>query len=87
MPKILNKFHLNIPKNLADHVVGEHHTVLHRRVAGSIVMVIGVGFAKLIGFLDHGFIHLVADIIGYGLHAVGLIPFISNLEKYEELNS
>lgn len=45
-------------------------------VVGAVIMVIGVGTVKLVEALHLPGLHFTADIIGYGLHGMGLIPFV-----------
>ena len=69
---------LNVTKHVTDHICNEHYTKLHRRIAGGILVFSGVIISKLGG--DYAVLHVVFDAFGYGLHGIGLIPFITELE-------
>ncbi len=72
---------VDISRYMANHIVGNNHTQIHRRISGFIVMVFGVVLTQLGGATSYLIIHISADIIGWGFHAVGLIPFIKNMES------
>lgn len=78
MEKIIH--YVNIPYHLANHVVGEHHTPLHRKLAGFFVMAIGVILAHASSHVSNIIIAIFGDLIGYSIHGTGLIPFIHDLE-------
>lgn len=65
---------VNIPKRMADHAFGHHHSHRHRMVFGVVFMAIGVLIAKLLHF--NLLTHILADIVGYGVHGMGAVPFI-----------
>lgn len=79
MNKILET--INISKHIANHVAGKHHTNTHRRISGITVMIVGVGIVNASHFCDVFIIHFVADVIGYAVHGLGLIPFVSSIEN------
>lgn len=56
-----------------------HRSWRHLRAfgLGILVMTIGSSISLYGGFLLH---HLLADVIGYGLHGIGLIPFAIHAE-------
>lgn len=75
--KIIQK--INVAKYIAKHLVGENHTNLHRRFFGVIIMVLGV-------LLMHSMkgpiiMEVLIDTIGTSMHGIGLIPFVSSIEK------
>lgn len=72
---------VNIPYIIANHVVGERHTIVHRRIVGALIMLIGVGVAHAANHLSNILISLVGDLVGYSIHGTGLIPFIHGLEN------
>lgn len=66
----------NLPKEVCRHLVGEHHSRSHHMVVGVVIMVIGVGVVKLLETVHLPGLHFTADVIGYGLHGLGLTPFV-----------
>lgn len=76
--------YINIPKVMATHLFSEHHSNTHRRVCGAVVMLIGVGFVTIMHNFNSVTIHFFSDIVGYGFHGIGLIPYITILEKQIE---
>lgn len=85
MNKLKSALHIaNVPRKLADHLVGKNHTNYHRRWCGAFVMLIGVGFVKLTGMIDIYLIHFAGDIIGYAIHGVGAIPFLTAIENLND---
>jgi len=75
--KLLNR--CNLTKNITDHLCNEHYTKLHRRITGGILIFFGVIISKCGG--EFAAVHIVCDAFGYAIHGIGLIPFISDLEK------
>lgn len=69
--------YLNFSKHAANHLIGQHHTIAHRMVFGVVIMVGGVLVSKAI--LAPLWIHIICDVSGYGLHGIGLIPFIEHI--------
>lgn len=68
---------VNLPRQTCSLFIGKHHTVKHRMLAGLIIMVVGVAVAKGLPILLHsGWLHFLADLLGYGIHGLGLTPFI-----------
>lgn len=72
-------FHL--PKHIANHLAGEDHTKSHRRISGGLVMVVGVGITYTAHHVFGGIIGFIGDLVGYGIHGIGLVPFVSEFEK------
>lgn len=71
---------INVSKHLAHHLVGNDHTLRHRRIIGGVIAISGVS----LDFLPvTGFAHFLLVFFGYSFHAVGLIPFLSGLENVE----
>lgn len=66
---------LNLPKALCDHLIGEHHTMVHRLVTGTLIMVVGVGVAQTAHELPTG-ADFMADLIGYLIHGIGATPYV-----------
>lgn len=75
---------VNVVRPLASLVFGKNHSVGHRMLAGTLVMAIGVMIAKYVGHSANEIIAHLGDGIGYGLHGIGLIPFIESMaSKFE----
>ena len=70
---------VNPVRPLASALVGKHHTFRHRACAGIAVMLTGVLIAKTVGHHDSLAMAMIGDAIGYGLHGIGLMPFIEAL--------
>lgn len=73
---------LNISKVVCDHLLDEKHTSVHRMIAGSFIMSVGVGISKI--HVTMVFIHFLLDGVGYAIHGIGLIPFIETLSKHAQ---
>lgn len=71
---------VNVSRYIADHLVGQHHTISHRRLVGVVVMISGVGIYKLACMVDFTIIHFGGEVLGYAIHGMGLIPFAEKLE-------
>lgn len=80
--KLPNFLHyINIPRHLANHVIGKQHTKYHRYTAGVIVMAIGVTVAHSFSHVGNTLVALMGDLVGYSIHGTGLIPFLHDIEK------
>lgn len=73
---------MKLASHITHHLTGEHHTVIHRRVTGFLVMGFGVGISKGALLLDSTTIHFIGDLVGYAIHALGFVPFASAFEKH-----
>lgn len=70
---------INIFHPLCRGVFGAQHVFLHRAVFGIVIMVCGVLIAKTLGHHPEFVLSVVGDAIGYGLHGIGLIPFVEEI--------
>lgn len=70
---------LNIVRTICTNLVGKHHSFHHRAIVGVCVMLTGVVVAKSVGHHEVQIVALLGDTLGYGLHGVGLIPFVEHL--------
>jgi hypothetical protein len=51
---------------------------------GFFIVMVGVVIAKSAHYMPGGFLaHLLIDAVGYGVHGIGMIPFVANLEHAE----
>jgi len=72
---------LNLTKHLARHIGGPNHTDKHHKISGAIVMATGVGLVKLASLSDLFLLHYFAEMVGFAIHAIGVVPFISTIEN------
>lgn len=77
LKKILPK--IDITKKVCEHLVGEEHSKTHRFTVGVVIMSMGVGITKAVFIFDPAFIHFIGDVLGYGFHGIGAIPFVEYL--------
>lgn len=77
--KILNK--ICVAKMICNHLISKEHTLIHRCTIGFVIMGSGVMLTKGALFFDSGFIHWFADLVGYGIHGIGAIPFVDSVLK------
>lgn len=70
---------VNIPKKVCHVLVGEEHKFIHRAVVGICIMVIGAGVAHAGGHSGSVFLAISGDTVGFGMHGIGLIPFVEAL--------
>lgn len=73
---------IDFTKGISTHLCGPQHSKIHKRLVGGAILFIGVAVSKLAS--DVLILHIVFDGIGYALHGIGLIPFISAIEKIAE---
>lgn len=71
---------LNLSKWIASHLIGENHSSFHRKIVGIFIMIFGVGLTKIYYLVHFESLNFLADIVGYGFHGLGLIPFIKSIE-------
>ncbi|HXS59742.1 MAG TPA: hypothetical protein VN703_02900 [Candidatus Sulfopaludibacter sp.] len=76
---VLNK--MNISKHILNHLVGKDHTNTHRRIVGALIMSFGIAFIKIFSLIHFETIQFCAEIIGAGIHGIGLLPFINSIEN------
>ena len=76
---------LDFSYHISNHLIGPDHTPTHRKVVGVLIMVFGGSLIGIIGEIGHNIIyHVLGDVIGNGVHGIGLIPFIKDVEKKVE---
>jgi hypothetical protein len=75
----------NIARPICAAMLGKHHSPVHRMAAGVVVMAVGVACAKFFGHMPSSTVAFIGDAVGYGLHGLGLTPFIEHLaEKFRD---
>lgn len=74
---------LDISKHIVCHLVGPHHTPVHHRTMGIIVIMTGVMITKISVLMGH-VTEIPCDAVGWSLHAVGFIPFARGVEEKAE---
>lgn len=75
--KILPK--IDITRLVCEHLVGEEHSKTHRFTVGVVIMSMGVGLTKVVFIFEPALIHFIGDVLGYGFHGIGAIPFVEYL--------
>jgi hypothetical protein len=76
---------LNVAKPICNSLAGKHHTFIHRACVGVLIMAIGVLIAKTIGHHPVQFVAIFGDMVGYGIHGLGLMPFVDAIaSSFEE---
>ena len=70
---------LKLPHYVCHQTIGRDHTPHHRMIAGILIMSVGVVIAKSANSFDAHWVHYVLDGVGYGVHGLGLTPFIESL--------
>lgn len=78
---------IEIPTKLTNHLVGENHTMRHRKITGVFIIMVGVIVAKSGNLISIHIIHYLCDAVGYLIHGIGTIPFVEqilNSQKHEE---
>jgi hypothetical protein len=78
----LNK--INLSRHILNHLVGKNHTNTHRKIAGAFIMAFGVAFIKVFSIIHIEALQFCAEIIGAGIHGIGLLPFVSSIESITE---
>lgn len=69
----------NVARPICDHLLNHDHTHAHRMVVGVMVMSVGVCIAKAAGHHEIELVAYLGDGIGYGIHGLGLTPFVEYL--------
>lgn len=77
---------MDVSRYATNHLIGKDHTIAHRRVAGVIIMFFGVTIVKVTTHIPVDIVHWLGDIVGYGIHGIGLIPFASSVEHSHQFN-
>ena len=82
--RIINVVHLvvrkvNIIVPVCDALLGDKHSIRYRMATGVAVMAVGVSIAKVFGHVANPLLAYSADAIGFGIHAIGMVPFIDHL--------
>lgn len=65
-----------VPRVVCTHLIGKEHTMRHRMWTGFVIMLFGVIVAKSGMFLAFFILHVLADLVGFLIHAIGAIPFV-----------
>lgn len=74
-------FHPDVPKAVRNHLLGEHHTMKHKCIFGTFIALLGVGMVQIISpMVQLHVVHIIIDYVGYGLHGVGILPFVKIIE-------
>lgn len=68
---------ISIAQIIYNHLVDEKHSVIHKMLCGAFIMIAGVVISKS----GTGVYHYFTDMVGYGVHGFGLVPFIDKILK------
>ena len=79
MKKTLER--INLPRIVCTNLCGSHHSPMHRKVVGIIIMLTGIGIMHVFTLFHIEIIQYIGETVGGALHGTGLIPFIHNLDK------
>lgn len=71
--------HVNLPRIVCEHVVGDNHSQTHRRIVGGAVMVAGVWVAKTAAHIHYEPFEFAGDLLGYLIHGFGAVPYIEGI--------
>lgn len=88
-----NKVHelivrVNIIRPICALLLGKHHAHTHRMAVGLAVMSVGVMIAKCEHYFEAVVVKFILDGMGYGIHGIGLTPFIELLsERTQEVET
>ncbi len=72
----------DLSKTVCSHLVGEKHNHIHKKIVGFVICFIGVTIAHFFAFIDAEIIKYFLDLTGYGVHGIGLIPYVESVLKY-----
>lgn len=70
---------VNVPRMIASHLIGKRHSTAHHMAVGLAVMMAGVGIAHLGSAVESFFIRVWLDIVGWGIHGLGLTPYLESV--------
>lgn len=76
---------INVMHPVCKTVFGANHHFAHRAVFGVGIMIGGVVVAKTLGHHPEFHLAVIGDTLGYGLHGVGLIPFVEEILALAEM--
>ncbi len=76
---------LAITRVVANHLLNPNHSNTHRFSIGISIMTIGVLVAE--SALFHGFwAEVITSLVGHGIEATGVLPFVKIIEHYNGSN-
>jgi hypothetical protein len=70
---------VNLIHHLCHAAFGPNHHPAIKYSAGGVIMILGVTVAKFAGEVHFLLAHYALDIIGYGIHGLGAVPFIERV--------
>jgi len=77
---------INVIRPVCNSMFGKEHSLRHRLITGATVAITGVLISKMLGHSENHVLEYAGDAIGYGLHGLGITPFIEWAAKtYEEM--
>lgn len=82
MGKLATLLHVaNLPHHICEHLLGKRHTTTHRMIIGFFVMGTGVLITKSTVFVDGHTLHILIDIVGWGIHGLGFTPYLETVVR------
>lgn len=73
--------HCNLIKPVCNSMFGKEHSLAHRMATGATVAIVGVIISKSLGHMENAIVEGIGDAVGYGLHGLGITPFIEWIAK------
>lgn len=70
---------LNIPKRIANHLIGEEHTPAHRITVGGVIALFGMMIIKSVH--EPVLLSFFCEFFGVTLHAIGVVPLLEAISK------
>lgn len=68
---------INLSRVVCTHLFSKQHTETHRMCVGVVFIAVGVAISKIETTIHA--VHFLLDGIGYGIHGIGVTPFIDKL--------
>jgi len=79
LTRIISK--VNLPRTLSKNLVGKNHSAMHRKLFGLTIMLAGITIIKLTAIVSIEIVRFLGETLGGGVHGIGVIPFISQIDK------
>jgi len=74
---------VNLVRPLCNKLIGKEHEFHHRAMGGIAIMLVGVVVAKYLGHTPMEGVNIIGETVGFGLHGIGLSPFLESLLEEE----
>jgi hypothetical protein len=73
-----------LPVCVWDHLIGERFPHRHKMTVGVVVMIVGVGMAKIGHILGGALTEYSFETLGFMLHGAGCTPYYEFLQKWSK---